>query len=384
MIRTINKNNVQGGGNLPKNQTLFIQEAIYELGRKLGFISATEHISLPSSECYAPKYDVVWYFDTEKYFNIDALKPLFSNNPVMLDRIRKLPFAGFEIEGSTTSSKNQLSNFANLYCGDYLFNFVIVNNDAAVKENDTYRRGLKLHRYFTSMCGYRNTFFADWTHISRSIENLKTNKDDIFPSTSEIRTTKRSTYGGEVASVEMYEKIVPYISNSGMEIRQNYAPDKAQWEFMLNQHVYNNLESSSEIADFYLLQKTFVSPDFKQVRKSSKPVDSYYIPKLDVVSGFNSPRSFIKWMKALASELNNDVVNFPMLFAILNGTVQNLFLPIISIEIESSINKHMNGGILNMAKNSFCGILVTKSDAKPHLEFFKNKLNCNNIVLHEV
>lgn len=49
------------GGTLPKNQTLFIQEAIYELGRKLGLISAIEHTSMPSSECYAPKYDVVWY-----------------------------------------------------------------------------------------------------------------------------------------------------------------------------------------------------------------------------------------------------------------------------------------------------------------------------------
>jgi len=182
----------------------------------------------------------------------------------------------------------------------------------------------------------------------------------------------------------MYEKIVPHITNSGMEIRQNYAPDKAQFEFMLNQYIHNNLESSSEIADFFLLQKTFLMPDFKQIRKSSKPLDSYYIPKLDVVSGFNSPRSFIKWMRALASELNNDIVNFPMLFAILNGAVQDVFLPIISIEIESSVNKHMNGGILNMAKNSFCGVLVTRSDAKPHLEFFKNKLNYNNIVLYEV
>lgn len=378
------ENFAAGGAPLPKNQTLFIQETIYELGRKLGFISATEHISLPSSECYAPKYDVVWYFDTEKYYDIDALKPLFSDNPAMLDRIRKLPFAGFEIEGSTTSSKNQLSNFANLYCGDYLFNFVIVNNNAAVKENDTYRRGIKLHRYFTSMCGYRNMFFADWTHISRSIENLKVNKEDTFSFISEAGTTKRSAYGGEIASVEMYEKIIPHIKNSGMEIKQNYAPDKAQWEFWLHQHVHENLESSSEIADFFLRQKTYLSPDFKQIRKTTKPADSYYVPKLDVVSGFNSPRSFIKWMRALANELNNDVVNYPMLFAILNGAIQDVFLPIISIEIEASINKHMNGGILNMAKNSFCGILVTRSDAKPHLEFFKNKLNCNNIVLHEV
>lgn len=369
---------------MPKNQTLVIQEAIYELGNKLGFISATEHTCLPHSECYAPKYDVVWYLDTEKHYNINALKPLFSDNTGMLDRIRKLPFAGFEIEGSTTSSKNQLSNFANLYCGDYLFNFVIVNNEAAVKENDTYRRGLKLHRYFSSMCGYRNMFFADWTQLSRSINNLNIHSNDIIPTITEVVSTKRSAFGGEVASVEMYEKIVPFLTDSNMEIRQNYSPDKAQWEFMLNQHVFNNIRSSSELADFFLLQKTYVSPDFNQIRKSSKPVDSYYIPKLDVVLGFNAPRSFIKWIKALARELNNDLINFPMLFAVLNGSIQDLFLPIISIEIEASINKHMNGGILNMAKNSFCGILVTRSDARPHLEYFKNKLNCHNIVLYEL
>jgi len=68
----------------------------------------------------------VWYLNLTKHFNFKSLEPMFTNNMDYLDNLEKIPFAGFEIEGACTSSKNQLSNFANLYCGDFLYSFVIV------------------------------------------------------------------------------------------------------------------------------------------------------------------------------------------------------------------------------------------------------------------
>ena len=57
-----------------------------------------------------------------------------------------LPFAIFEIEGSTTSSKNQVGNVGNLLISPSYYHFMVVDNVGAGKENDTYRRGMKIVR----------------------------------------------------------------------------------------------------------------------------------------------------------------------------------------------------------------------------------------------
>lgn len=91
---------------LPKQSTLEIQKKIEILGEQLGFISVTEE-RIHERGAYAPIYDVVWYLDLTKYFNLDSIKPLFKNNPELIETMKKLPFAGFEIEGQALQAKTR-------------------------------------------------------------------------------------------------------------------------------------------------------------------------------------------------------------------------------------------------------------------------------------
>lgn len=338
--------------NMPKNETLIIQKQICELGKKLGFIAKMEE-QIHNKNTYAPIYDVVWYLDLNQYFNFKPLEPMFTNNTEYFNKLKKIPFAGFEIEGSTTSSKNQLSNFANLYCGDFIYNFVIVNNKGALREEDTYRRGIKLHRYFINNSGDKNIFFLDKVQLNKSIEQLKDYNSSI--KSSSTPTGKRNTFGGETASVPMYNEIRKFIDNTGFIIKQNFSPVISKIKFaMLKQcNIYDDYTA------FYLRRKFYKEPYECEKKVATKAADSFYIPRLDIVLEFVAPRGFTSWMKELSNTLKFDLVEYPLLYGLNKKIINNLFIPLISIEIENSINKHLNGGIYNMAKNSYVGILVT-------------------------
>lgn len=358
---------------MPKNETLIIQRQILELGNKLGFIAVMED-QIHNRDTYAPIYDVVWYLDLTKCFDLKLLEPMFASNMEYLDKLKKLPFAGFEIEGANTSSKNQLGNFANLYCGDFLYNFVIVNNKGALKEEDTYRRGIKLHRYFIDNSGDKNIFFLDKVQLSKSIEQLK-NFDSSIKTNSAL-TVKRSTLGGETVSVTMYNQIRKFIDNTGFTIEQNFSPIISKIKFaMLKECTITDDDTA-----FFLRREFYKEPYECEKKVATKTTDSYYIPKLDIVLGFNAPKGFTTWMKELSNTLKLDLMEYPLLYGLNKGIINELFISLISIEIEGSINKHLNGGIYNMAKNSYVGILVTSEPAQTHLDYFNREAGLKNVI----
>jgi len=360
---------------MPKDETLAIQKNLVDLGKRMGFISVMEE-RLHKNECYAPVYDVVWYLDLDKLFYLNGLEELFKNDPDLFNRIKKLPFAGFEIEGASTSSKNQISNFANLYSGNFLFNFVIVNNSQANGENDTYRRGVKISNYFTDNSGDRNLFFLDNEHLLKCMDAISCYDSaiDIVDSNS----LQRMTFGGEKASIEMYEQIRQYIDHSGLMIFQNYSTDTAKIKFEMLKEA-NGRNNKNKFSNFFLRQAFYKDPYNHEEKISTSAKTSFYIPKLDVVLGFNAPLCFVSWLKILAEVLDNDFAHYPILYGFKRGIIDSLFISLISIEMEFSINKHLNGGIYNMSKNSYIGVLVTKEPSRSHTDFFKRELGIKNV-----
>lgn len=359
---------------MPSKETLKIQNHINELGIRLGFKSVIE-TKLDYSDMYGPTYDVIWFIDLTKYFNFKPLKPLFKNNIKQFDLFKNFPFAGFEIEGSNTTSKNQLSNFVNLYCGKFLYNFIIVDNKGAKNEEDTYRRGLKLHRYFTENSGDGNLFFLDKTQFYKSIESLDDFED--FINASDLNSCSRSAIGGEKISIKMYENIREYIDNTGFIIEQNYSP-------IISKLKYNMLKEckiqDDEYTYFYLRQKYYWTPYNEVIKYATKEKDNFYVPKLDLVLGFNAPVGFKMWLIEIAKNIKFDLINYPLLYGLKRNKIDNLFIPLIAFEIESSINKHLNGGIYNMSKNSYIGILVTNENSNSHIDYYKSKMGINNII----
>ena len=370
---------------MSKSKTLQIQDEIQKLGKKLGFISQIEK-QFHSRERYAPVYDAVWYLNLERWYNLSDIRKLFKNAPELFERIKCLPFAGFEIEGASTSSKNQLGNFANLYSGNFLYNFVIVNNSEANGENDTYRRGIKLKRYFSENSGDKNVFFFDQYHLERSKENLTDTTNELVVSSDNL--TERGTYGGETASIPLYDKILPLLKNSGLSPFQNYQPWLYEVKYQMakeasGEDIESDLRIGKHFRHFYTGQAFYREPFDKNPKNAKNKAENLYVPKIDICMGFNAPKGFTAWLTALADAIGYDgVAHFPILYALQRKMIENLFVPLIGIEIETSINKHLNGGIFNLAKNTYAGVVVTKEPAFKHVEFYKNELGIKNITAY--
>jgi len=125
--------------------------------------------------------------------------------------------------------------------------------------------------------------------------------------------------------------------------------------------------------NFYLKKSGFKVPNKNEIYRLKKINDRYYLPKIDIVLGFDLPKSIIKWLTGLSDSVGQDIINNPILFYLKHSKEKSLFVPLISMEIETSVSKHLNGGIINMWKNSYIGILVSNNSARRHINFFKNR-----------
>jgi len=137
-------------------------------------------------------------------------------------------------------------------------------------------------------------------------------------------------------------------------------------------------------ARIYSRQSYRDNPYISDYKVAKKVSDSFYIPKLDVVLGFNSPNGFNSWLRVISDTVGDDSVHFPILYGIKKKFINQIFIPLISIEIETSNSKHANGGIYNMSKNSFIGVILADEEVKRHLEFFRKELGVKNVTYYEL
>ena len=361
-----------------KNSTAKIQSALVELGTKLGFKSEREVCIEPNNGDYAPIYDVVWWMDISPYFDLDKLRPLFSDSPVWLQRIRRLPFVVFEIEGSTTSSKNQVGNGANLYACSGLFSFMVVDNGGAAKENDTYRRGIKIARYFRTHWGDRNLALCDWHHIQLTMQDL----DQSDMCRPEVQTTSkiiRSGFGGETVSIPIFDHVAEFFCESGLQVQQNYIPDAIREEAEVFNILKDRVESFDSEAAVYMGKEFRGLPESTGLSKCKSARDCRYMPRLDLAAGFFAPQRFCRWLQSLGVAMREDAVLYPFIF-LQKQKLHPRFINLIAVEIETGMDKHSHGGILNITNHAYCGIWAAPSAARGHLRFMQNRFGIHNVV----
>lgn len=380
---------------MPKQSTKYIQASIAELGEDMGFLVETECGGVYGKKAigkeeHAPKFDVVWYWDLETEYNMLPLKKLFEGEQGALDKITKLPIAGFEIEGSSTTSKNQIGNIANLYYGDFIFKFVIVNNAEAtagrILEEDTYRRGLKITRYYQHMMGSKNLFFADWTQIERSIDGMSAILNKKRSAMKEAIRCRSKGSGGETASHATREELVRSLEGTGLIVKEDFKPQFANLEYDMVTDLLSNTILDNEVA-FLLKRKFYRLPNDDKPSSTSGVSAAYYIPKLDIACGMTMPVLLVEWMKLIGHELREEIVNYPLLYALKytnKPSSEEIFIPVVGVEIEASDNKHLIGGCVNLAANTLVGILAAPKTCEKRYRYIIDKCGFRNIYYHEI
>ncbi|MBE1555486.1 hypothetical protein [Sporosarcina limicola] len=337
-----------------KSTTKTIQTQLLMLGKELGFKVEEEYSFQKMQDMYAPRYDVVWLLDVSE-LNVDAVSdiPLVENQYV--------PFAAFEIEGSTSSSKNQLGNIGNLKLSPCYYNFLVVNNAAAAKEKDTYRRAMKIVRTMQQMMGKRPLFLFD----ACMLEKLPI-FEETYVNVNETQKVRLKGSGGEKGSIDVSEKVVNELVKSKLQIDYDRTPDYFKWAFHTDKKTMN-------LAQFTVDPVSFEQKEVKQNGQY------YYKPKIDIAAGFYIAGGFIDFLKEMALRLKSDAIHFPLLQYLLDKQLEELYYPLLGIEIEMKESKHALGGLMNLTNFHQNGWLVAPVAMGSYIETYKYHLGMQNV-----
>ena len=354
-----------------KKTTSEVHKKISSIGRALGFEVKEEYSFKYDKNEYVPRHDVVWFIKSD--FKLNKIQESISD-ALYHDCLKEIPFATFEIEGSTTSSKNQIGNLVNLALSPSFFNFIIVDNEGAGKENDTFRRAIKIYNTYEKSVDIKNLFVLDWQHI-KQIDEKKYKKFKLLTGNSDYSMT-RTGAGGESVSKEIFNKLK---SNGffpkDLIHKNNWEPESLSWLYSKFEEI-KKYDTPEEL-DFLLLKRYVHNPKLPEIKKVKSMKDSFYIPKIDVVSGFYISKEVNKFFEDISFALGDLSHSFPFLSFIRNKN-EDLFFPLLGYEMESSDSKHMSGGIINVSKYCFIGFLVSNLDLTKNFSFHKTQLGIKN------
>lgn len=351
-----------------KQTTKAVQDQLVQLGEDLGFHSLKEYMFKSIIDAYAPRYDVVWMLDVDT-LNLGSLEHL------QLIEGKYLPFAAFELEGSTSSSKNQVGNVGNLQLSPCYYNFMVVNNAQAAKENDTYRRGMKIVRSLQRVNGERQLYFLDSSMLKKLPVFSKTTIVPLLNREERLPRLKGS--GGEKQSIYVAEKLYPKLLHTNLELAQDRKPDYFKWIYHVDQKFQ---QIKGPVKSKYLLKQSFTKSPAPLVKCDVKSAsDYYYIPKIDVAAGFNIEGGYVQFLHFLAQRMGADVIHFPFLQYLLDKQEHTIYFPLLGIEIEMSESKHALGGLINLANFQYVGWLVSPGTMKPYVETYKHHLGMQNV-----
>jgi len=354
---------------MPKMETKIIQDYLLNLGKKLGFRAVAEFRS-SLFEDYCPIYDVVWFIKSEDH-NLDILSRLIDKDKRYEAALNNIPIAAFEIEGSTTTSKNQMGNFLNLSLLNSYINFVVVNNDKASNEKDTYRRGVKICRTFMEFSGNNNFIFLDWEYLKNIDLSFLKNKI-IQPSNPvPLKIGKRSKVGGENDSYLM-DKTIQIMNMTNLSGYQNFTPQSLKWAYSSKQFL-QEIETNDEL--HYRLHKKYVSEPCENIVKTVNTIkDIYYLPKIDFALIWPVPEIFKCFLFSISQNLKEQFCYYPILNFLKLYPDEPLQFPIVGVEVESFVNKHL----FNMSRFCYIGILISKKEGRYNLNTLKS-LGLNNV-----
>lgn len=336
---------------MSKLSTLTIQDQLVNIGEKMG-LKAVKEYSFPRKMPYNPRYDVVWFLNVE-HLNIGFL------TGIELVDDKWLPLATFEVEGSTTSSKNQVGNVGNLMISPCQYHFMIVANKEAGSENDTYRRGIKIVRTMEELLGDKNILFLD----SSMIPNKVPQETHILVNKENKQRIKGS--GGETISLPIAEKVVQLIEETNLIYHFDYVSPYFKMKF-------NQIKPLLKGQQFTNDPETFLRKNITTVSQY------YYCSKVDISAGFLIVGGFIDFLKSIAKNLKQDADLYPMLKHISGEKINELYYPLLGIEIESGDSKHAIGGLVNAGRLHQIGWLIGLDTMQGSVETYQHYLGLRN------
>lgn len=337
---------------MSKSTTVAIQDQLVSLGKNMG-LRAEKEYSFKRQIAYNPRYDVIWFLDVSS-LHINELKGM-----ELVDN-KWLPLATFEVEGSTTSSKNQVGNVGNIMISPCHYHFMIVINKEAGSEKDTYRRGVKIVRTMQELFGEKNIVFLDASMLPVNIHG----KTKILAKEKKQKQRTKGS-GGETISLPVAEHIVQLLEKTNLTYNFDFVSPYFKMRFQ-------QMKSSIKDQQFTYDPITFMRKNITSVSQY------YYCPKVDISAGFLLSGGFVDFLKVIASNLKDDMNLYPLLRHIIDEKINEFYYPLLGIEIETGNSKHAIGGLMNAGRLHQIGWLVGIETMQHSVETYQHFLGLRN------
>ena len=345
-----------------KGSTLALKQALADIGEHLGFEVESEDKDT-NALGYRTETDLVWYHRIVDHYDIG---PFFDLLGGVIEPFERIPIAGFEIEGSDPTSKDQISNIVNLGQRHIPFKFIVVDQ-AGSPEGNTYRRLVNIIHSMNVWFGHQQVLPIDASHLPalKGAIGDATIETGARPS-RRAGAPKREGRGGEgKATKKQYRSIAEAVASTTLEMRQDYSPPALKHLFAMQRALFDGLSGASaedEALQFYLRRKRAMPP-----KTNRQTFDAfYYTPKIDIGYGFQLPQPMVAFLSAVASIIGPDAQLNPFVERIDAQAVdaKDLWTCLFGFELETSASKHGGAALVNLARNAIHGFVVTKARQK--------------------
>ena len=95
-------------------------------------------------------------------------------------------------------------------------------------------------------------------------------------------------------------------------------------------------------------------------------------------AGFSVSGGFIEFLHVVAKRLQSDVIHFALLAYLQEKQIQEIYYPLLGVEIESGNSKHAIGGLMNASRFHQFGWIVGNEELLRAVETYQFYLGLRN------
>lgn len=227
------------------------------------------------------------------------------------------------------------------------YGFLIVDDSKG--DRDLYRRAIRVVRTFNMLYGNSNYGVLDWSQLDR-LTSISRKKHKI--NTRDDVDKRKKGRGGEGSwAREIRNLLVSAGKAAGFGIKEDWTPPFLEDDYKRKQKVWLTLNTPNDDTAKRFFGRLVDWNPMKQ-RAISKWSQYYTKSALDVTWTITLPRAFKDFLDELIEISDEFMFSMP----ILRTTLE--YLPIVGFEIERTMGKHGGGGILNLSRYTFMGVVI--------------------------
>lgn len=337
---------------MTRGSTRAIVEQLERLGKECGLVPSRE-VSPGVPHGYAPRTDLVLCgkrLPDKAAAAVDRLAKLAGIASPLVDR--RMPWIGFEVEGTDPTSKTMESDFANLLVCGYPIGALVVDSapgGARANVGDIHRRAARLRRTTSLWCGARALAVVDRSQLP--LRARLGSRDAASPKPPSLRNQGGSRKDAKVVR----ERLLAIGHDLGFHADCDVVPILPEISFDARRSALreDGAPPSGSTAVLLGIAAHELGDDEPTAYENGEK--AFTRQRLDVAWSVPVPRGVREFHDLLAAADRDYGLLWP-------EPPLGSSMPLVAFEIDTDARKHAGGSLLHLARAARIGVLVVPDE----------------------